>query len=478
MENVYVDPIPFDRLLSVLAPGRAEVLSEFVAMGEQLLDGRKQWNVNATATGGGVAEMLRGLLSYTGEARKDNRQTGWLVLDGNAEFFALTKRIHNLLHGSVGDGGPLGDEERVLYESVVAENLASLREFINPEDVVVLHDPQTAGLVAGLQEMGVHVVWRCHVGRDTDNEQTLLVWDFLRPYIEHADALIFSRAVYAPPWVDQNKLRIIPPALDPFTAKNRELSQEEVEAALRVTGLVDFPGVGGPLKFDRRDGSIGTVRPQQGLILGDQIVPADAQLVLQVSRWDRLKDMAGVMKGFADHIDEMPENAHLMLVGPDVSGVTDDPEGAEVLQECREVWEAQPPEARRRLHLCSLPMDDTDENAHIVNALQYHAAVVVQKSLVEGFGLTVTEGMWKGRPMVASRVGGIQDQIIHEEHGLLVDDPYDLAEYAAAVRRLLEDPELAERLGAAARERVRHEYLGDRYMIQYVELFSQLLDVH
>jgi trehalose synthase len=154
--------------------------------------------------------------------------------------------------------------------------------------------------------------------------------------------------------------------------------------------------------------------------------------------------------------------------------VADDPEGAEVLQEGVAAWEALPAEAQERVHLLALPMDDTQENAAIVNALQRRAAVVVQKSLAEGFGLTVAEAMWKARPVVASRIGGIQDQVVDGETGLLVDDPTDLAAYGSACVELLGDPERAERMGDAARDRVRDEYLGVRSLMQYVELFSSL----
>jgi trehalose synthase len=161
-----------------------------------------------------------------------------------------------------------------------------------------------------------------------------------------------------------------------------------------------------------------------------------------------------------------------MLAGPDVSGVTDDPEGTEVLRDCTEEWNHLPEAVRGRVHLASIPMDDVDENAIIVNALQRHAAVVVQKSLVEGFGLTVTEAMWKGRPVVASKVGGIQDQITDGREGLLVDDPYDIEGFAGLLVRVLADPELAGRLGTAAHARVLAEFLGDRHLEQYVDLFS------
>jgi trehalose synthase len=417
--------------------------------------------------------MLLALLAYTRGAGVDTR---WLVLDGVPEFFRLTKRIHNLLHGSEGDAGPLGDEERELYESVLADNLAQLRQAVSPGDIVLLHDPQTAGLVAGLRELGAIVVWRCHVGRDSTNECTDLAWGFLQPYVEQADASVFSRAAYVPAWLSMDDVRVIPPSLDPFSAKNAELAEHQVHAVLRRAELVDAPMDGGHITYPRRDGSIGEVQAHSGLIEGGQRVPRDARVVLQVSRWDRLKDMAGVLTGFADHLTRLPDDVHLMLVGPSAEGVSDDPEGAEVLEECLGIWRAQPADRRARLHLCNLPMSDIDENATLVNALQRYATVVVQKSLVEGFGLTVTEPMWKARAVVASRVGGIQDQIESGSSGLLLDDPADLDGFADHLGRLLEDESLAASLGAQARERVRDQYLGDRHLIQYVGLFAQLLD--
>jgi trehalose synthase len=230
----------------------------------------------------------------------------------------------------------------------------------------------------------------------------------------------------------------------------------------------------GRFVFTRRDGSPGQVRSHDGLIEGGDPVPRDARVVLQVSRWDHLKDMAGVLTGFADHLSKLPDDVHLMLVGPETSGVSDDPEGAKVFEECKELRLRLPEEARRRVHLCSLPMDDGDENAYLVNALQRHATVVVQKSLIEGFGLTVTEPMWKGKPVIGSRVGGIQDQIVDGESGLLLDDPCDLEAFGAALDRVLGDEALAARLGENARERVRDQYLGDRHLMQYVDLFEQL----
>jgi trehalose synthase len=197
--------------------------------------------------------------------------------------------------------------------------------------------------------------------------------------------------------------------------------------------------------------------------------------VVQVSRWDPLKDPIGVMRGFARLCDGgSPRNSHLVLAGPNVTAVADDPEGGAVFGRVLTAWRALPHGIRDRVHLVSLPIDDVAENAIIVNALQRHATVVVQKSLREGFGLTVTEAMWKARPVVASAVGGIQDQIQDGVNGILLKDPTDLDVFAEAVRWLLENPADAGRLGEAARERVRDEFLGVRHLLQYAELIEDL----
>jgi trehalose synthase len=473
MREVEIDAIPLARLAALLAPERVEKLNRYTVLAQQLLRGRVVWSVNATARGGGVAEMLQALLAYARGAEVDAR---WLVLSADNEFFAITQRVHNLLHGAPGDGGPLGEAERAHYREVAERNVEMMRSVVKAGDIVLLHDPQPAGMVEGLRDAGAHVVWRSHVGRDTPNEYTEQAWDFLREFIEPADAFIFSRAEYAPSWIPTEMVRLIPPSLDPFSAKNATLDPADVATTLRVAGLVDTPPTGGSLQFTRRDGTQGEVRRHAGLLREGGVVPGSAQVVLQVSRWDRLKDMQGVLTGFARQLDQMPETAHLMLVGPDVSGVADDPEGAEVFEECMAAWRALPAPARNRVHLCSLPMDDVDENAHLVNALQRHAAVVVQKSLVEGFGLTVTEPMWKARPVIASAVGGIRDQIEDGVSGILLTDPNDLDTFGKHVREVLYDEELGRRLGTAAQARVQDRFLGDRHLIQYVELFQTLLE--
>jgi trehalose synthase len=453
-----------------MTPERAHEFAESGRRARAAFGDRTIWHVNATAHGGGVAEMLQTLLAYGKGSHIENR---WLVLDGDPDFFNITKRLHNFLHGDPGDGGALGEDEHVHYARVLAMNLAEMLPHLDGRDIVLLHDPQTAAMVGGIRTTGARAAWRCHVGRDAPNELTDVGWTFLRRYIERADAFVFSRREYAPDWVDDERLVIIPPSIDPFSAKNRELDPPIVQAILGTVGLLDGVAPAGPITFERRDGTAGTVRGHAGLIADGPAPPHDVPLVLQVSRWDRLKDMAGVLAAFVTMARRGPDDAHLVLAGPDVSGVADDPEGAAVFAECRALWAGLPDRVRRRIHLVSVPMDDGDENAIIINALQRHAALVLQKSLVEGFGLTVTEALWKARPVIASRVGGIQDQIVHDRDGVLVD-PYDLDAVAAATARLLEDRELADRFGRAGRARVQDYFLGDRHLTQYVELFVRL----
>jgi trehalose synthase len=459
-------------LEALIGPERAERFRTNAAAARQLLDGRQVLNVNSTASGGGVAELLQTLLAYVRGVGVDTR---WLVESGDARFFEITKRIHNHLYGIAGDGGPLGPVEREHYERVMRENAAELLSLVRSGDVVMLHDPQTAGLAATMREAGASVVWRCHVGRDEINEHGELGWEFLRPYIEGCDAFVFSRAEFAPPWLDRARLHVITPSIDPFSTKNQYLEPEACQRILRYVGLLGDGEPEAPATFRRRDGSPGRVDRQVDILQTGPPPPPDAPLVVQVSRWDRLKDMEGVLTAFAEHV-AVHTGAHLALVGPSVHGVADDPESGEVLDECIAAWRQLPASARRRIHLACVPMQDPDEAAIIVNALQRHADVVTQKSLAEGFGLTVVEAMWKHRPVVASRVGGIADQIVDGEHGILIDDPSDLEAFGTAITSLLDDPARARRLGENAYRRAHERFLGDVHLEAYGALLAALLD--
>lgn len=470
LREVEVQALDAARLEPLIGPDRLARYERTAEAVGAALAGRSVLNVNSTAVGGGVAEMLQTLLAYVRGAGIDAR---WLVIAGDPAFFAITKRIHNGLYGSPGDGGPLGDEERRHYEDVLAANAAEIRALIRPGDVAILHDPQTAGLGAALAGAGARVVWRCHVGRDEPNEWTDRAWRFLMPHLAAAEAHVVSRPAFAPPGADPRRVHVIPPSIDPFSAKNEPMSRRNVTLALGYVGLVEGDGRPPAVPFARRDGSPGRINRHVDLVRSGPAVPRDAPLVVQLSRWDRMKDMAGVMRGFADHVDP-GLGAHLVLAGPAVTGVADDPEAAEVLAECLGAWRALPHATRGRVHLACVPMSDPDEAAAIANAIQRHAAVVVQKSLAEGFGLTVAEAMWKARPVVASAVGGIVDQIEDGRHGLLIADPEDLPAFGAAVERLLGDRGEAERLGRAARARAARDFLGDRHLRRYGEVFRSL----
>jgi trehalose synthase len=468
LTQVPVGPLPPQRFRDLLGP-RYEEVAEGIRRAQDVFSGRAVWHVNSTARGGGVAELLQSLLAYARGAGVDAR---WLVIEGNPDFFKLTKRIHNHLHGSPGDGGELGNAERDTYEAALGANAAELAAAVAPGDVVFLHDPQTAGLVGAMRAAGGRVVWRCHVGIDRPNALARNAWEFLRPYVEEADAWVFSRQEFVWEGLDSGRVWVVPPSIDAFSPKNQDLAAPVVAAILGAAGLSRVDATGAPT-FSREDGTPARV-DRRAALDEDQPLTPDAKLVTQVSRWDRLKDPAGILRGFSEHVED--RDVHLLLAGPSVAAVADDPEGAEVLGEVREQWSGLEPEVRRRVHLAQLPMEDAEENAAIVNAVQRRSDIVVQKSLAEGFGLTVAEAMWKARPVVASRVGGIQDQIVDSESGILVDDPTDLVAFGQAVDKLLRDPPLATRLGEAARERVREEFLGTRQLIQYLNLLDRLVN--
>ena len=425
-----------------------------LARGRALLADRTVWNVNSTARGGGVAEMLRSLIGYVQGAGIDAR---WVVMPGDTAFFDVTKRLHNRLHG-VDDGVPL---DREVYERWCHASAEQLARRVGPRDIVILHDPQTAGMAPRIHELGVPVIWRAHIGLDLPNDAAREAWRFLIPYVETADAFVFSRLAYVWEGLDADRVTVIAPSIDAFSPKNQAMSFTAVTAVLRAAGLAADHHDPSRAAFERLDGSVGRVE-RRARMIEEHALRLDVPLVVQVSRWDRLKDPVGVLQGFAEHV-RSEEAAHLVLAGPDVAAVADDPEGAEVLAETEAAWHELPRDVRRRVHLALLPMDDADENAIIVNALQRRADVVVQKSLAEGFGLTVSEAMWKGRPVVASDVGGIEDQIEDGRSGWLVP-PADLAAFGQRINELLADPHGAERMGAAAQARVRDHFLGPRHL--------------
>jgi trehalose synthase len=470
MDDVTITPRDPFRFASVIGETRTDLLAvEAAQEALERLRGRSVININSTAAGGGVAEMLHVLLGYIRGVGVDAR---WMVIDGNPEFFTVTKRLHNHLYGAAGDGGELGAAEHRIYDDALLAEKDALAAHARAGDIVVLHDPQVAGLAEAAAQLGCKVVWRCHVGIDEQNDLSRIGWEFLRPYLEpFVDHYVFSDRRFAPEWVAPDDLSVIWPSIDPFAPKNQHLDDATVEAILTHVGLI--AGTPGETVFERADGSPGRVELMCDVVRTGPPPGPDVPLVAQISRWDAMKDMGGVMQAFAEYVDS-GRTAQLVLAGPVVSAVADDPEGGQVLQDCWNQWRQLPHAVRSRVQLVCLPMHDLEENAVIVNALQRHAHVVAQKSLAEGFGLTAAEAMLKGTPVVASAVGGLVDQVIDGESGLLVQDPTDLEAFGAAVCRILDDDEFRRQLGEGARQRAIETHLGDTHLRKWLDVVRAL----
>jgi trehalose synthase len=393
--------------LDAYAPfvGQATI-DELRLLGDRLR-GRKVQNINSTAVGGGVAEILNRLIPLLREVGVDAR---WDVIRGGEEFFAVTKTIHNALHGQP---VALTAHDVAVFRETTQQNLASLAL---GEDLVFVHDPQPAGLIDG-RPPGSRWIWRCHIDLSAPSPA---VWEFLRPWVGRYQAAVFSAPQFSRTLpIDQV---LIAPSIDPLADKNRELDPRTIEAV--VTGLGIDPS-----------------RP----------------LVTQVSRFDRLKDPLGVIDAFL--LAKKYNDCQLLLVG---GSATDDPEGAEVLAECRARAEGE-----RDIHVVELPPTANLE----INALQRASTVILQKSLREGFGLTVSEALWKGKPVIAGAVGGIPLQVTHRYSGILTHTVDGTAYW---IKQLLNAPDFAQRLGANGREHVRHNFLLTRHLRDYMLLFLYL----
>jgi len=452
--EVEVESRSVERLARLVGPARSAVLEQAASAVRRALGTRRIWNVNSTAHGGGVAEMLSVLVGYARGMGVDSR---WVVIDGDPGFYEITKRLHNRMHGATGDGGDLGRLESDHYESVLRANAEALVPRVQPGDIVFLHDPQTAGLAGPLVRRGARVAWRSHIGVDRSNERTEEAWAFLLPQLAECPTFIFSRLAYVPPQLASSDVHVILPSIDPLSPKNRALRPERITSLLGQVGLLP----------DERSSA-------RSAVLGDAgpFAPGD-RVVVQVCRWDPLKDMVGVLHGFAEHVAGHSD-ARLALIGPAIDGVDDDPEGGGILADTLTAWEALPHQIRSSIRLATLPMDDIEANALMVNAVQRHASVVVQKSLQEGFGLTVTEAMWKSRTVVASAVGGIVDQVAPGT-GVLLEDPHDLDAFGRTLRDLLAQPSEIATIGRRARRHARSRFLSDRHLEDYGQLLVHMV---
>ncbi|HEY0787379.1 MAG TPA: glycosyltransferase [Thermoanaerobaculia bacterium] len=431
------------------------------------LAGRRVWMVNSTETGGGVAEMLPKMIALM---RALGLETHWAVLETREpRFFAVTKRLHNLIH-DLGDPS-FDDADREIYARVNRENFQKFAKLLHPSDVVIVHDPQPALLGALVRrELGNTFVWRCHIGLDKATERTNAAWSFLRPHLEEADHAVFSAADYIPDFL-KGRSSIIHPAIDPLSPKNREFSPRKVQGILCNARLateyapVLYPPYGSPAL---RLSPAGEWRPANEL---DEIGLLFRPIVTQISRWDRLKGFEPLLeafvrlkrkassRGLSDLHRRRLQIMRLILAGPDPRSVEDDPEGKELLGELTARFLALSPEVQKDIALIVLPMESRAENAYMVNAIQRCSTVVVQNSIQEGFGLTVTEAMWKRVAVVGSSAVGIRQQIRNGVDGVLVSDPRNVEELAATLDQILHDPLRRGHLAGNAQQRVYDEFL-------------------
>jgi trehalose synthase len=448
------------------------------------LQGRKVWMVNSTARGGGVAEMLPKLISLMRELGVD---VEWAVIGTDQlEFFDLTKRLHNLIHGE-GDPG-LGEEQRALYAAVSSENAAAMKQRLGPNDVLVIHDPQPLGMGALLKrELGLPFLFRCHIGLDRDTPETRAAWGFLQPYAELCDYAIFSVPEYIPAFL-AGKAGIIHPAIDPQSPKNCELSPHKIANVLKSAGLARSRHPVVPATYDeqvtrlRPDGRF--ARMNEETDIGIPFRP----IVTQISRWDRLKGFEPLLEAFvrlkqeinarslSDEHRRRLAHMRLVLAGPEPAAVADDPEAMDVLRELTDAYRALPPWLQDDVALLSLPMGSRDQNAIMVNALQRCSSVVVQNSLREGFGLTVTEAMWKHCGVLGSQSCGIRMQIREGMDGRLVPDSSDPRGIAAILDEMLGDVDARHRYGRSAARRVHAEFLVLTQARRWLETLAQHVD--
>lgn len=450
---------------------RAAAADPVVAAAREALGDRAVWHVNTTAVGGGVAELLRSAVPRHINAGLDAR---WLVMDADQEFFAITKQLHHLFHGSPGHGLRLGEAEAAVYARSTREAADKALAVMKPGDVVLLHDPQTLGMAPALRRAGLRVAWRSHIGTSAPGPLVTAAWEFLAPFLAEPRRLVFSLPQYVPPGLGDRRAVIIAPSIDETSDKCRPMAADEVRGVLVAIGLLGGPAPGP----DAIDADLARYARRRVTVWQDEPLPPDAPTVVQLSRWDPLKDMVGTLAAFVDHVAPAVPGARLVLAGPDPADIADDPENLEVFRATLGERAALPEAIRRRVHLVALGLaDDTAEvraNALVVNALQRHASVVAQKSLREGFGLAVTEAMWKSRPVVGSAVGGIRLQMTHDVNGLLVEDPADLPGFGRQVVRLLTDPALCEALGRAAHDHCAEHYLATREFHDHLRVYVDL----
>ncbi|AFK06165.1 glycosyl transferase family 1 [Mesotoga sp. HF07.pep.5.2.highcov] len=389
-----------------------EVIESIIELSREL-KGLRVLHVNATSFGGGVAEILHTLVPLMKDC---GLEVDWKVIDAPPQFFDLTKRMHNALQGKEDF---LSEEDKRLFEKVAKDNAAYIG--IDEYDVAVLHDPQPVGLPAFANFGNCKLVWRCHIDTSSPNE---VFWNYLNTFLSYYDAGIFTLKSYAKDGIAIEKIYDIPPSIDPLSNKNRMLSEEEMKKAMTKLGLVSG-------------------RP----------------VIAQVSRFDPWKDPMGVVDAYRQLKRKFPD-LQLLLIG---SMASDDPEGWKIYEDLlRYIGMDYDVKVLSNFH----GIGDIE-----VNAAQRISKVVLQKSLREGFALTMSEAMWKKTPVIGGNVGGIPLQVHHGVNGYLVESVDETVEYT---ERILENPDLAKELGRNGYEIVKKHFLCTRHLLQYLELFRDL----
>jgi trehalose synthase len=372
------------------------------------LSGKTVLNINSTFVGGGVAEILSRAVPLLNQLGVDVR---WQTISGDAQFFNVTKKLHNALHGKA---EPISDDDFSLFLETTKGNLDQI-DFSG--DILFIHDPQPAALIAKKNDIDKKWIWRCHIDISHPDNR---VWEFLKQFVVNYDAAVFS----SPNFAQQLPIRqfFAPPSIDPLSDKNKQLPPEVVDAVLTKYGL-----------------------------------NRDKPLILQVSRFDRLKDPLGVIEAF--ELVRKNFACQLVLAGGTAS---DDPESGEVLKEVK-----QRAAGNSDIHVLDIPPESNID----INALQRAATIIMQKSLREGFALTITEALWKGKPVVASAVGGIPLQVKNKFTGLLC---HSIEGAAYALRQILANPEYGRWLGRNGQEHVRQHFLITREIRDYLLMFLTL----
>jgi len=410
MQNVVLS----QKSLADYAPVAGESVIADIERLARPLQGARVLHISSTAFGGGVAEMLHTLIPLMRSAGLD---AGWAIINGNDEFFTVTKSMHNALQGMDLE---LTNAMRAAYLHANVDNAVY---FEGDYDFIIVHDPQPAPLRTLRRADGGKWIWRCHIDLTAANQT---YWSFLRPFIEAYDAAIFTMPAYVKNDLHVRKLAFIPPAIDPLSPKNAPMSDA------RASEIVGMYGV-----------------------------DASRPLLVQVSRFDPWKDPLGVIDVYRAVRAEFP-GAQLALIG---SMAHDDPEGMEYYQRTKEYAEDDP-----NIHLLS----NLDGVGNIeVNAFQQAASVVMQKSLREGFGLTIAEGLWKGKPVIGGNVGGIPLQIEDGVTGYLVES---VEEASTAALTIMRDRDKARRMGEIGREVVREKFLTTSNLRNYLRLFNDLME--